>query len=104
MAFRHGQWVRWHSPKVPGAHQSPGGFQVGIYQIAHLDGFGVPIPTRVVAVDGRGDNIPSGPGAWPYLTALRPEACQGLAAADVPADVPAARVAHLLAPGGQRLG
>lgn len=111
---RHGQWVKF-AAEIPGAHLTPDGQTLGIYQRAReaprvvkagVDTASVEtqggeiVPAHVAVVRPDGTNLMrlSDCGNHAVKMAIAPHDCPGLEPAAVPADLPRCpRTAHLFA-------
>jgi hypothetical protein len=90
MAFRKGQWVKT-STEFPGAHKSPDGRCVGIYQPAYADSQGNVSPEHVAIVKPDGTNLRVLEGSKAVQVSPHPSTLADLVAcetADVPQDRP----------------
>jgi hypothetical protein len=54
--YRNGQWVKFKN-EVPGAHTTPDGWTVGIFQRGAVDGLGQAAPDRIMVCCPKGNNI-----------------------------------------------
>jgi hypothetical protein len=81
--FRHGQWVKWQSPAVGGAHNAADGLAVGVYQRD-------PGGDYVCPATPAGENVES---ADTHRVCVPVDSCRGLQAVQRREDVPPGRLA-----------